>query len=81
MPCNLGHQQDEMHYACGGCSSCAMWCKVHTVVLHACMQDILTHCVRVFREQLSQLAQAQGGSGYTVTENDVQGIFASLKQR
>ncbi|DBA87170.1 hypothetical protein WJX79_001777 [Trebouxia sp. C0005] len=34
-----------------------------------------------FREQLSQLAQAQGGSGYTVTENDVHGIFASLKQR
>lgn len=34
-----------------------------------------------FREQLSQLAQAQGGAGYTVTENDVQGIFASLKQR
>ncbi|DBA78739.1 hypothetical protein WJX77_008090 [Trebouxia sp. C0004] len=34
-----------------------------------------------FREQLSQLAQAQGGSGYTVTESDVHGIFASLKQR
>jgi len=38
-------------------------------------------CLHVSREQLSQLAQAQGGSGYTVTENDVHGIFASLKQR
>lgn len=31
-----------------------------------------------FREHLSQLAQAQGGN-YTVTENDVHGIFSSLK--
>ena len=33
-----------------------------------------------FREHLGQLAQAQGGS-YTVTENDVQGIFSSLRRQ
>lgn len=36
--------------------------------------------VEHFREHLGQLAQAQGGS-YTVTENDVQGIFSSLRRQ
>lgn len=38
-------------------------------------RDFVDH----FRQHLSQLAQASGGS-HTVTANDVQGIFASLKK-
>lgn len=44
-------------------------------------KHVMSFMLMSHREQLSQLAQAQGGSGYTVTENDVHGIFASLKQR